>query len=164
MGWDAIEMAVRENGRASKPVFGDPAAPCLQLSMLAVLLRSGEPVIVNHYQGDDAFGFRLYRAPMPFGDWHGTDGIYRRRGLDELPTGEIRSATIRTSKATMDFAELLLDIEGVEVLLIAGEIEETWTERLGWRWLDETTLVFTDPSSAAALDWIPERDYNEQRA
>jgi hypothetical protein len=38
MGWDAIEMAVRENGRASKPVFGDPAAPCLQLSMLAVRL------------------------------------------------------------------------------------------------------------------------------
>lgn len=164
IGWDAIEMAIHENRGGTDAEFGDPAAPCRQLSMLAVLFEIGEPVVVAHYQGDEAFGFRLDRAPLPFSDWHRTEGIYRRRRPDELPTGLIRSATIRTSRATRDFAELLLDISGVEVLLIAGEIEETPIGRLAWRWLDESTLVFPDPSAVGALDWIPLRDYDEQRA
>jgi len=71
---------------------------------------------------------------------------------------------IRTSTETNDFAELLLENDGIELLLRAGEIEETWTERLSWRWLDESTLAFTDPDLAISLDWWPPRRYQEQRA
>ncbi len=161
--WDGIEMAVQEDRGDSPAAFSHPAAPCLQLTMLAIAISEGLPLIVSHYQGDTMFGFRLERSPLPFKTPYGIDGIYRRRILNELPTGAVTSVTARTSTETQDFAEVLLTVDGHDVLLIAGEIEETWTDRLDWRWLDESTLVFTDPSLANGMDWCPVRKYVEHQ-
>lgn len=161
--WDGIEMAVQEDRGDSQPAFSHPAVPCLQLTMLAVALSEGPPLIVSHYQGDTMFGFKLERSPLPFKTPYGINGIYRRRILNELPTGAVTSVSVRTSTETQDFAEVLLTVDGHEVLLIAGEIEETLTDRLDWKWLDESTLVFTDPSLANSLDWCPVRKYAEHQ-
>lgn len=163
VGWDAIEMAIREDDLSGEPAFSDPAVPCLQLSTLALLLDVGEPAIVGHYQNEGHFAFRVERGPVPASDWNAAHGIFRRPRLEELPTGSIRSVVTRLDRESGDLAELVLDIDGREVLLIAGEIEETWTERLVWRWLDESTLVFVDPDTASPGDWIPPRDYVELR-
>jgi len=161
IGWDAIEMAVQEHGEGGAPRFSHPTAPCIQLTKLAIVFADEKSLLVSHYQGDDGFGFRLDRRVSPF-QIHGTDGIYRRTQLAELPTGPVKAVITRTATGTGDLAELVIDVDDQELLLIAGEISETWTERLEWRWLDESTLIFSNPDDANALDWVPQRNYDER--
>ena len=72
--WDAIEMAARQDPHGGRHQFTDPAAPCIQASMLAIIPGDGRPAVVSHYQGDAMFGFWVKRSPVPFKDWEGTDG------------------------------------------------------------------------------------------
>jgi hypothetical protein len=56
-------------------------------------------------------------------------------------------------------AEVVLTIHGrlLLLLLLAGEVHESAGDRLELVRLDECVLVFTDPSAAESVDWIPDR-------
>lgn len=161
VGWDAIEMAVVEQGEGGAPAFAHRDAPCLQLTMLAIVFADGLPLVVSHYQGIYTYGFRFEHREVPF-EFTGSEGIFRRRQLDELAIGPVVSVVTRTATDSGDLTEVVLRVGGRDLLLIAGEIQETWTERLHWVWGDESTLVFTDPAEARKLPWVPSRKYDEQ--
>ena len=54
-------------------------------------------------------------------------------------------------------AEVLLVIGGRPLLLIAGELYETWTDDLEFHRLDESVLAFTDLGAADRVAWTTSR-------
>jgi hypothetical protein len=155
--WTGVEMALREEVAAGGPQFEDPAVPCLQLLTLGALLGDGTFVTVGTYQDDSAWGLWLRRAASDYSadNWAGTGGIYRMRTLSELPTGEVDSVSTFLDEEVL--AEVVLHIQGRPLLLMAGELYESAQERLVFTRCDESVLVFTDPSAAESVDWVPER-------
>ncbi|MFB9238431.1 hypothetical protein ACFFWC_23355 [Plantactinospora siamensis] len=149
-------MALRENVGAGGPQFEDPAVPCLQLLTLGASLGDGTFVTVGTYQDDTAWGLGLHRpAGDCSADWAGMAGIYRMRGLSELPTGEVDGVSTFLDEGVL--AEVVLHIQGRPLLLMAGELYDSAQDRLMFSRCDESVLVFTDPSAARSVNWIPER-------
>jgi hypothetical protein len=146
-------MAIRDRGANGEPVFEDAEVRCLQLSVLVATLDNGEIHEVRTYQNDSEWGLIL-RAADAASDTVG--GIHRLRRLAELPTGQVSSADIRQSRAG-DIGEVTLLVDDQPVLLMAGEIYETVTDRLEFHVADESVLVFPHPSDANAIAWIGER-------
>jgi hypothetical protein len=140
--WSGIEMALP-----------DHTVPCLQMLVLGLSFGDGTLVDVGTYQDDDVWGLRL----RP-GTGHGTadrDGIYRSRVLSELPTGGIDDVSAVVEDGVL--AEVVLRIDGRPLLLMAGEGYETTADRVRMVRLDESVLVFIDPSAADSLGWTPPR-------
>jgi hypothetical protein len=149
-------MALREEIAAAGPQFEDPAVPCLQLLTLGASLGDGTFVTVGTYQDDSAWGLWLSRAASDYSaHWAGTAGTYRLRTLSELPTGEIDGVSTFLDEEVL--AEVVLHIQGRPLLLMAGELYESAQDRLVFTRFDESVLVFTDPSAAESVDWIPDR-------
>lgn len=154
--WTGVEMALREKIAAGGPQFEDPAVPCLQLLTLSASLRDRTFVTVGTYQDDTAWGLWLRPAAGDnSADWAGMAGIYRMRTLSELPTGEVDGVSTFLDEEVL--AEVVLHIQGRPLLLMAGELYESAQDRLVFTRCDESVLVFTDPSAAESVDWIPER-------
>ena len=85
----------------------------------------------------------------------GRTGIYRLRTLSELPTGEVDGVSTFLDDDVL--AEVVLHIQGRPLLLMAGELHESMRGQLALVRGDESVLVFTDPSAADSVAWVPER-------
>ena len=165
-GWFGQEMAIREDFERTGPQFADANVPCLQLAVLTAMIDSAADVTFNTYQREGDFGLwiqpdhsRLLRKLFNRDDQVDPYSIFRDRNLWELPTGVISESLV-----TMDdgvIAEVVLQIGGSPLLIIAGEIEERLdldgSGDLAWRRFDESILVFTAPELADALPWRPPR-------
>ncbi|WP_433087482.1 hypothetical protein ACQP1P_16150 [Dactylosporangium sp. CA-052675] len=149
--WQGIEMAVR--GDDAHFEFGGPDVPCLQLLTLRMTLADNSPVVVTTYQDDDGFGLAIDTCST----WpsEAPDAGYRLRALPELPTGRVQEASTYLDGDLL--AEVMLRVEGRELLLVAGEADEDHSGRLVWHRLDESVLVFTRPGDAEAIPWVPAR-------
>jgi hypothetical protein len=84
--------------------------------------------------------------------WH---GIYRWRALAELPIGHVDHVSVFLDDRVV--AEVLLRIGRQPLLLVAGEVYETFGEELRIHRLDESVLAFTDPDAATSITWVPAR-------
>lgn len=153
-GWTAVEMAIVEVGPDGSPLFEVAGIECLQLWRLELETADGLKAI-NTYQNNDLWGLQVESAAQR--SVHEVDGIFRRRRLSELPTGDVEAVTVRRAVPTLDVAEIELEVSGATVTLVAGEIEEHVGARLSFRWLDESVLVFTNPDKPASISWTPPR-------
>jgi hypothetical protein len=161
IAWHGVEMAIREKGPSGQPQFEADEAECLQLWRLELELADSTLVAVSTYQNDDLWGLQFNR-PAELAGFE-SDGIFRHRVLSELPIGEIEAVSIRRAVPHLDLAEVVLEIAGQEVTLLAGEIEELGRGRLVFRWMDESVLVFTDPAAIESTSWTPQRRFVERR-
>jgi hypothetical protein len=152
--WHGVEMFLYEDEDGVE-IFEDERVPCLQMHWLVLTLGDGSQRVVSTYQDDSVFGLRIRAAvPAAASDPQITDG-FRYRTLPQLPAGEVSTALPVIEDGQL--VEFRLTIGGALLLLIAGEIQPTWTERLEFHRFDESVLVFLDPDAADALAWIPER-------
>jgi hypothetical protein len=150
--WTGVEMALREESAEGVPQFEDPAVPCRQLLSLDASLDDGSVVRVGTYEDDTRWGLRLHPAAAEYA----VGGIYRRRALPELPTGEIGGVSTFVDEGVL--AEVVLRIQGRPLLLMAGELYESGKgPLLSFVRLDESVLAFTDPSAADSVAWVPAR-------
>jgi len=148
-GWSGVEMALRLEGPDGHPVFDDPSVHCLHVMVLLADLDHGEAIEVLTYQNDCEWGLQARAAKAERAVW---DGIFRWRAFDDLPLGAVSNIRLRHSDRG-DIGEVLLQVDGQEVLLVAGEIYETPGERLEYHAADESVLVFTDLAAADAITW-----------
>ncbi|MCX2947474.1 hypothetical protein [Lentzea sp. NEAU-D7] len=160
--WVGVEWALREDVPESGPhVFHDPEVPCLQLWGLQAVFDDGGVFSVCTFDHDTLSGLwrnrdpefeaKLRNARMWGEPGHGT----RWRTLSELPAGEVEQVTCYADEDVL--AEVLLEIGGRPLLLMAGELYETWTDELDFHRLDESVLAFTDPEAAGRISWNPAR-------
>jgi hypothetical protein len=152
VGWRGVEMALREN-TTTGPQFSDPNVPCLQLARLDLTLDATDRQTIDTYQDEVGFGLRL-TASAPSSGSEEWDGIYREREID-LPAGRINAVTVRLDEGTV--AEVAVSIGDVTLLLIAAELYELNDGSLEWHRLDESVAVFTEPSEADKIKWLPPR-------
>lgn len=154
--WVGVEMALRESVPGGGPQFDDPEVACLQLWGLQAFLDDGGVLSVTTHQDDDVFGLWPRPRPEPKiqdgGLW---DGIYRWRPLAELPTGKVEYVAAFLDEGLL--AEVGLRIDARPLLLVAGELEETFGGGLLFQRLDESVLAFTDPAAAVHAPWTTSR-------
>ncbi|WP_439656239.1 hypothetical protein ACSHWB_27840 [Lentzea sp. HUAS TT2] len=159
--WIGVEFALREDVPDAGPhVFHDPAVPCLQLWGLLAVLEGGR-FGVGTYEHYDHCGlwrpqWEEFEARVQDPQWwrepgHGT----RWRVLSELPAGPVDEVTVYGDEGVV--AEVSLMVGGRPLLLIAGELYETWTDDLEFHRLDESVLAFTDPGAADRVAWTTPR-------
>jgi hypothetical protein len=144
---------MREDTEDRGPLFEDPQVPCLQLRSLDIELDDAEPISVSTYQDDDRWG--LWSRPLIERNdrqWH---GIYRWRALADLPIGHVDHVSVFLDDGVV--AEVFLRIGRQPLLLVAGEVYETFGEGLRIHRLDESVLAFTDPDAATSITWVPAR-------
>ena len=154
--WSGTEMAIRETSNGGMPVFEDPLAPCLQLLVLEAVLGDRTTRVFRTYQNDGVWGLCVHSAVSL--DAAGTPGgIFRQRLLPELPSGGICAVSTRLGPATGGLAEVILDVDGTLLVLIAGEIEETRQGQLLFHYEDESVLAVVGADSAGSLPWSPPR-------
>lgn len=160
--WIGVEFALREDVPGIGPQFHDPQVPCLQLSGLQAMLDDGGLFTVGtyeHYVRDAVCGLWRHqefdgRIQDP-SRWADPGGGTRWRVLSELPAGPVDEVTVYGDEGVL--AEVLLVIGGRPLLLMAGELYETWTDDLEFHRLDESVLVFTDPAAAELISWSTPR-------
>lgn len=159
--WVGVEWALREDVPGSGPRFLDPAVPCLQLWGLQAVLDGGGLFSVCTYDNDTLCGLWRNRHadfetklqnPRRWDEpGHGTSW----RALSELPVGQVEQVTAFADHGML--AEVSLMIGGRPLLLVAGELYETWEDTLDFHRLDESVLVFTDLGAAEGISWKPPR-------
>lgn len=154
-------MAIRDRGPDGQPQFEAPEVECLQLWRVELEINDTTIVTVSTYQNDYFWGLQFDRQSQFAGFESG--GIFRHRILSELPIGEIEAVTVRRAVPRLDVAEVVVEIAGQAVTLLAGEIEETWSDRLVFRWMDESVLIFTDAAAIESTSWTPHRRFDERR-
>lgn len=158
--WAGVEMALSWDEDTLDTVrdvrFHDPKVPCLQLMSLQASL--GSTVIdIRTCQGTAAWGLSSQRSVSD--DQTHWDGIYRWRKLTELPTGPIDHVSVflnddpfysddgKIVEARI-IAEVMLEIDSQPLLLIAGQVHPPLDDMFCFSRLDDSVLVFTDPSAA----------------
>jgi hypothetical protein len=146
--WRGLETAVHDAGPNGDPIWNIPAAPCLQLELLSITLQDVGGLSVLTYQNDDLFGLQTDDLHQEFKLRFAS---HRWRTLTELPVGLVERVDITMYDA--DVAEVLLRIGSRPILLMAGEIEPTWTDAINMRYMDESVLVFTAPEVADLMQW-----------
>jgi hypothetical protein len=139
--WDGVEMALRDDSPEG-PQFADPEVDFLQLTWLRLTTDAQEQVICI-YQDDGYFGLKLESTGRPAPD--DCYGIFRWRKLD-LAIGHVDAVKVVFDEGTL--ARITLTIDGRDLLIVAGEVYETWAGTLEVHRLDESVLVFTDPADA----------------
>lgn len=133
-------------------VFEDPAFPCVQFLRLEALLATGSTCGLSTYQNDANWGLcHDIDEPLRSKGW---DGIFRYIEDPDLPTGPIGEVTVWLADSG-DVAEVLLEIGGRDLLLVAGEVYEDDLDRpLYLGWLDESVLAFASPDQAETINWM----------
>lgn len=145
--WGGVEMALRDSS-PDGPQFAAPEVSFLQLTWLRLTTDLQEHT-VSVYQDNSHFGLRLQPFGLPTLD--DCSGIFRWRDLD-LVTGHVDAVNVAFDEGTL--ARVALTIDGRDLLLIAGEVYETWAGTLEVHRLDGSVLVFTDPSDAETVHWM----------
>ena len=155
----AYEMAFRGGEGDGPSQFSDPALPFLQLGALYIHLGSGKTVKFETYQNDSNWGLILTSDFQPWellSDARSRDSIFRTRELGSFPTGSVDAVNV-TLDSDGDISEVLLDISGEAILLVAGEVYEqadgTFHVCIG----DESVLLFREPSRKAELRFFSNR-------
>ena len=159
--WVGVEWALREDVAGSGAQFHDPEVPCLQLWGLQAVFDDGALFSVCTYDHetlcglwrnrDAEFEAKLRNSRMWDEPGHGT----RWRTLSELPAGEVEQVTCFADEGVL--AEVLLEVGGRPLLLMAGELYETWRDELEFHRLEESVLAFTDPAAAGRISWTTPR-------
>jgi hypothetical protein len=155
VSWRGTEMALRgeDGGHDGPAVFRDPGVALLQLTFLTAVLEDGTVRTVDtDFQTDAEWGLVL-RAERR--ELHDADGVFRPAYNLALPTGAVTEVRVFEEFGTV--SEVLLRLGGHPLLLIAGEVYPTWTERLEFHRFDESVLAFVDPAAADAVEWFPPR-------
>jgi hypothetical protein len=155
VSWRGTEVAPRgEAGGPDGPaVVRDPGVAPLHLTFLTAVLEDGTVRTVDtDYQTDAELGLVL-SAEQP--ELHDADGVRRPADNLGLPTGTVTEVRVFEELDTV--SEVLLYLGGHPLLLIAGEVYPTWTERPEFHRFDEAVLAFVDPAAADALEWLPPR-------
>ncbi|MFI6099493.1 hypothetical protein ACIA8G_28385 [Lentzea sp. NPDC051213] len=159
--WVGVEWALREDVPGSGPQFHDPAVPCLQLWGLQAVFDDGGLFSICTYDDEAVSGLWRNRSEEfdaklhDSSRWAEDGGVTRWRALRELPVGEVEEVTAYADEGQL--AEVLLVIGGRPLLLMAGELYETWEDELEFHRLDESVLAFTDPAAAERVPWTPSR-------
>ncbi|WP_330277594.1 hypothetical protein OG205_19185 [Lentzea sp. NBC_00516] len=158
--WVGVEWALRADVPGSGPQFHDPEVPCLQLWGLQAVLGDGlfsictfdEEAVSGLWRNrHEEFEAKLQDSVL----WDEPGDCTRWRALSELPVGPIDEVTVYGDEGVV--AEVLLVIGGRPLLLIAGELYETWTDDLEFHRLDESVLAFTDLAAADRVAWSTPR-------
>ena len=141
--WHGIEMALREVGEDGLPDWRDSSVPLLQLDRLDLTLADGTTASIVIYQNDDRWGlFRENALPPSSLCTDKPDCIFRSRLLPEIPSGQIRDVSVSLNEG--DIEEVILDVEGVKVRLLSGEVYEQNAGSLRVVTLDSSILVQVD--------------------
>lgn len=143
-----------DGGHDGPAVFRDPGVAPLHLTLLTAVLEDGTVRAVDtDLQTDTELGLVL-RAERP--ELRDADGVLPPADNNlGLPTGTVTEVRVFEESGTV--SEVLLHLGGHPLLLIAGEVYPTWTERPEFHRFDESVLAFADPAAADALEWHPPR-------
>lgn len=139
-------------------IFLDRGAPFRQLGALRLERGDGPALDFATAQNDDAFGLGLRIGGA--GDFPQADGR-RHSDLGDLPTGRVERLEVHLDDRDgwdRDVVEVQLTVAGRAILIVAAEVEPTWTEPR-YRWGDESFFVFTDPAVADTVAWFDARRY-----
>ena len=149
----AREMAFRGGEGDGPSQFSDSTLPFLQLDALYLRLGSGKTVQFITYQNNLKWGliltFDVEPRELVF-DAGSNDSIVRTGELDTFPTGSISAVDV-TLDSDGDISEVLLDISGEPILLVAGEVYEQADGTLEVCIGDESILLFREPSRKAEV-------------
>ncbi|GAB5520216.1 MAG: hypothetical protein RhofKO_24670 [Rhodothermales bacterium] len=154
--WIGAETAIIEGNETEPSQFVHSDVPCIQVGALYLRFREREPMKFTTYQDDDIWGIRISRVEnndelvprsasghLPF----------RTRHLPDLPAGHLQDVTVTSDGSSGVIAEVVLNIEGQDILLVAGEIYEMWDGGVEFARLDESILLFPDPKAAQLIEW-----------
>jgi hypothetical protein len=153
--WTAREIAILEHGPSGSPQFEHPDICFLQLLVLHATLTDGRLIAISTYQDGDQWGLSL-SPPDDRSMPEQPDGIFRTRELTELPTGEVRSASIILSERG-NISEVILAFDGSVVTLVSGEVYEQSDGSLRCVRDDESVLVFIGAYGPNNVKWYQHR-------
>ena len=149
--WDGIEILIGAKEDGSDDVQ-ESSAPFLQLLVLELTLEDDRRLRIHTYQDDDVFGLMLEATAEPLPEF---DGDYRRADLNSMPLGLIEKVETGLSERG-NIGELSLQIDGVELILVAGEVYEQEDNRsLRIVRDDESVLLFRTREAYQSVAWYP---------
>lgn len=153
--WVGIEMALRETDDGI-PEYRHPTVNYLQLSRLDAELKDEPTARFMTSQDNDIFGLIRYDevADIPANEHEDRSGFYCPREVSELPIGKIDEVSV--VGLTQVISEVHLLIDGMRVVLYAGEIYEDRELNYEVRFLDECVLVQVDGARPEALSFSPD--------
>ena len=139
--WHGTEMALLGDTE-DDAVFEDPRAPFVQMCFVNLELEDGTDLHIGTYQNDTRFGLwpRL-RTTSATDDAH-AEGTFRPRVLHDAPAGRITAAECRLDAVDGDLVEILLAVDGRDVLVTAGEVEEARNDQIRIVWAGDSVLIF----------------------
>lgn len=149
--WLGVEDFIRSNEDETVFEFDDPNAPCLYLAVVEIQMVADPTVrIGTYYDNWDGWGLTLepYDGRLEALDSPGS----RTRRLSELPVGRVESVKARIDEIG-NLAEIEMAVGDRFLLLAAGEIHPTWTERLEFVRGDESVLVFASQADYESIEW-----------
>lgn len=125
--WQGTEMALSEGESSGDIRWTNDEIPYLQFTQLDLQLADGRTFRLLS-QLEDGTGFHgLYLAELESYAGPtltaGPTSIFRERELSELPQGEINISSVRQDGSDA-IVEVGLDINGIEIRLVAGEVHE----------------------------------------
>ncbi len=128
VGFVATEIAFRGGDGADDgpPQFEDRSLPFMQVCPLYLNLDSDQTFRFITYQDDEFWGICFesqLNAWEPELDAGSSDSLFRTRKLDGFPTGQVQSVEVHLDDDGQ-IAEVLLNISGDPILLVAGEVHE----------------------------------------
>jgi hypothetical protein len=150
IGWDAVEMAIRENGPDGSPVFEHPDVECFQLLALDLHFDGHSALAVHTYQDDVEWGLQLDQATAS--EPGALSGIFRRRRLPDLPRGRVDGVRVNVSEDD-NIAEVWLTITDRTVIFVAGEVHEQNDGSVRLVRNDESVLLFRSEEDLASTLW-----------
>ncbi|WP_157887685.1 hypothetical protein [Frondihabitans sp. PAMC 28766] len=151
--WQGSEWALRFDDESDEPAqFDDPEVPCVQAIELIAVVEGQDPVCFWAPQDDEGFGLGIERR-----HWtrRHSGGALRSRESLPLPTGIVERVEVRVEHSCI--SEVAMQVGGVDILLVAGEVGDAWGELLQWHRFDEQVLAFPNASDADQIDWVPPR-------
>ncbi|MEO5902338.1 MAG: hypothetical protein ABIR68_19700 [Ilumatobacteraceae bacterium] len=151
--WHGVEWAILENPDDGTGVFRVLGVACLQLSRCRAELANGRWIEVSTYQDDDEFGLSIASDVETPDDTERIEGTTWRRVLDEVPVGLVGAVSIKLLGRS-NVSAVTLQVGAKRVVLIAAEFYEEFSGELTVKPLDESVLLFVDPSTAD-IDGLP---------
>jgi len=143
----ATEMALCGGEGDGPPEFSRPNLPFLQASLLYLRLATGRTVVFVTYQNDSNWGLCLnsdLQPGEPELDAGSDDRIWRTRELVSFPLGQVTSVEVSRDDEG-DISEVILELSGDAILLLAGEVCPHMDGTLDVTKGDESILLFRDP-------------------